>query len=128
MNIRFPVTTHYLRTIEKIISTAEAYGFEISEIREKKPHYVDSNHSIVKALQKSYFEETGEEPSLLSTGGNTYAGLMDCCVAFGPVFPGKEATAHQNDEYIEIEDLIRATAIYARAIYELANTDIEKSS
>ncbi|HYE82204.1 MAG TPA: dipeptidase PepV [Clostridia bacterium] len=128
LNIRFPVTTHYLRTIENIISAAEASSFETSEIREKKPHYVESGHSIVKTLQKVYYEETGEVPVLLSTGGNTYAGLMDRCVAFGPVFPGKEATAHRNDEHIEIEDLIKATAIYARAMYELANTDIEKSS
>lgn len=128
LNIRFPITTPYLRTIEKIISISEDAGFETSEIREKKSHYIDKDHPIVKTLQKVYYEETGEEPVLLSTGGNTYAGLMDCCVAFGPVFPGKEATAHQNDEHIEIEDLIKATAIYAKAIYELANIDIEKSS
>ncbi|HZG80309.1 MAG TPA: hypothetical protein VEZ13_05985, partial [Brevibacillus sp.] len=39
---------------------------------------------------------------------------------FGPLFPGRESTAHQTDEYIEIEDLMRAMAIYAQAIYELA--------
>jgi succinyl-diaminopimelate desuccinylase len=28
--------------------------------------------------------------------------------------------AHQKDEYIIIDDLLKATAIYAQAIYELA--------
>lgn len=128
LNIRFPVTAYYLRTIEKIISVAEAHGFETSEIREKKPHYVHESSPIVKTLQKVYYEETGETPALLSTGGNTYAGLMDCCVAFGPLFPGRQSTAHQDDEYIEIADLIKATAIYARAIYELGNMDVERGS
>jgi succinyl-diaminopimelate desuccinylase len=128
LNLRYPVTAHYLRIMERIICIAEASGFEISEAREKKPHYIDKDHPIVKTLQKAYYEETEKEPVLLSTGGNTYAGLMDCCVAFGPVFPGKEDTAHRKDENVEIDDLIQATAIYARAIYELANTDIKKSS
>jgi succinyl-diaminopimelate desuccinylase len=41
-------------------------------------------------------------------------------VAFGPLFPGREEVAHEKDEYMVIEDLLRATAIYAQAIYELA--------
>jgi succinyl-diaminopimelate desuccinylase len=40
-------------------------------------------------------------------------------VAFGPLFPGRPDIAHQKDEYIEIDDLLKATAIYAQAIYEL---------
>lgn len=128
LNIRYPVTTHYLRTIEKLTSISETSGFEVTEIRGKKPHYVDKNHQIIKTLQKVYYDATGEEPTLLSTGGNTYSGLLDCCVAFGSVFPGKEGTAHQKDEFIEIEDLLKATSIYAKAIYELANLEIEKNS
>lgn len=128
LNIRYPVTTHYLSTIERIISVAESSGFEVSQVRGKKPHHVTGDHPIIRTLKQVYYEETEQEPVLLSTGGNTYAGLMDYCVAFGPVFPGRESTAHQKDEYIEINDLLKSTAIYAKAIYELANLDIEKSS
>jgi succinyl-diaminopimelate desuccinylase len=41
-------------------------------------------------------------------------------VAFGPLFPGRDDIAHQKNEYMFIEDLLKATAIYAQAIYELA--------
>lgn len=36
------------------------------------------------------------------------------------LFPGRPDSAHQKDEYIEIDDLLRSTALYAEAIYELA--------
>ena len=52
-------------------------------------------------------------------GGGTYAKSMPNCVAFGASIPGKEYKMHQNNEQIEIEDLVKATAIYAKAIYEL---------
>jgi succinyl-diaminopimelate desuccinylase len=66
-----------------------------------------------------YTEQTGEEATLLSIGGGTYARSLKAGVAFGPLFPGRPDIAHQKDEYIEIEDLVKATAIYAQAIYEL---------
>jgi succinyl-diaminopimelate desuccinylase len=40
-------------------------------------------------------------------------------VAFGPIFPGKPDLDHQPDEYIEVEDLVKITQIYAHAIKEL---------
>jgi succinyl-diaminopimelate desuccinylase len=67
-----------------------------------------------------YEERTGEKASLLAIGGGTYARALKNGVAFGPLFPGKEETAHQTDEHIEVEDLLKAAAIYAQAIYELA--------
>ncbi|EOO33667.1 hypothetical protein IIU_02948 [Bacillus cereus VD133] len=71
-------------------------------------------------LQRVYEEQTGEKAELLAIGGGTYARSLKAGVAFGPLFPGKEELAHQKDEYIEIEDLLKATAIYAQAIHELA--------
>jgi succinyl-diaminopimelate desuccinylase len=32
------------------------------------------------------------------------------------LFPGRPDIAHQKDEYMYIEDLLKATAIYAQAI------------
>lgn len=66
-----------------------------------------------------YTEQTGEEAELLSIGGGTYARSLKAGVAFGALFPGREDVAHQKDEYMYIEDLLKATAIYAEAIYEL---------
>ncbi|MBP2242473.1 succinyl-diaminopimelate desuccinylase [Cytobacillus eiseniae] len=121
LNIRCPVETPYLRTIEKLNEVIKDYGFEVEEVREKKPHHVDKEQPIIKILQQAYEHETGENAALLTTGGATYARFIENGVAYGAVFPGKENTAHQKNEYIILEDLYKATAIYARAIYNLAN-------
>ena len=40
-------------------------------------------------------------------------------VAYGAMFPDYIDTMHQANEFIDVEDLFRAAAIYAEAIYEL---------
>ena len=85
-----------------------------------EPNYVEADHSLIQTLQAVYERQTGEEATLLAIGGGTYARSLDTGVAFGPMFPGREDVAHQKDEYIDIDDLLKATAIYAEAIYELA--------
>ncbi|MFD1739668.1 dipeptidase PepV [Bacillus salitolerans] len=120
VNVRCPVTTNYEETKRTLYQEVERRGFQVTAYRESQPHHVDAGHPMIKVLQTVYQEESGLEPTLLSSGGATYARFMENGVAFGSCFPGKEMTAHQKDEYIEIEDLLKATAIYARAIYELA--------
>jgi succinyl-diaminopimelate desuccinylase len=121
LNIRCPVTTDYDKTVEALSLKVQEYHFEVDSLRKTNPHHVDKNHPMIKTLQAVYHEETGDEPTLLSTGGATYARFMEYGVAFGANFPGKTMTAHQPNEYIDIDDLLKATAIYARAIYELGN-------
>ena len=70
---------------------------------------------------KVYKEQTGDlDSEPITIGGGTYARAMDNAVAFGPVFPGQVELAHQKDEYISIDNLIKLTEIYAHALYELA--------
>ncbi len=49
-------------------------------------------------------------------GGGTYARAMENIVACGPVFPGRECTEHQPDEYMFVEDLYQIREIYKQAI------------
>ncbi|WP_369426674.1 M20/M25/M40 family metallo-hydrolase [Paenibacillus ehimensis] len=112
-----------LRHVETIRDKVGKYRFAMEPPILKKPHHVAKEHPMIAALQAIYREETLLEPELLTTGGGTYASFLDNGVAFGALFPGKENVAHQTDEYIEIDELLQATVIYARAIYELANLD-----
>lgn len=120
INIRYPVTNDFEDTVNKIKEKALLARLDIKEVTDSKPHHVDKDHFLIKTLKKVYEEQTGNEATLLSMGGGTYARALDVAVAFGPTFPGKEAFIHQRDEYIEIDDFLKATAIYAQAIYELA--------
>jgi len=120
INIRYPVTYDMEKGKENIIEVAHQYGFEVDRFTNSKPHYVEENTTLIQTLKKVYEEQTGEEAKLIAIGGGTYARYLKTGVAFGPLFPGRPDVAHQKDEYMELDDLFKATAIYAQAIYELA--------
>ncbi|MGG0717390.1 dipeptidase PepV [Robertmurraya massiliosenegalensis] len=120
LNMRYPVTTNLDETLSKLKDKLSNEGFAIENFTDSKPHHVDEQDFLVQTLKKVYEEQTGEKAELLSIGGGTYARSLKSGVAFGPLFPGRPDIAHQKDEYMIIEDLLKATAIYAQAIYELA--------
>jgi succinyl-diaminopimelate desuccinylase len=120
LTCRYPVTNNMDETREKLDELLQEKGFVIGKFKDTKPHYVDENEFLIQTLKKVYEEQTGEEAYLISIGGGTYARSLKSGVAFGPLFPGRPDIAHQKDEYIDIDDLLKATAIYAQAIYELA--------
>lgn len=60
-----------------------------------------------------------KKAELLAIGGGTYARSLKAGVAFAHCSLERR-TCTSKDEYIEIEDLLKATAIYAQAIHELA--------
>ncbi|ALA69767.1 dipeptidase PepV [Geobacillus stearothermophilus 10] len=120
LNIRYPVTADGEAIRRTLAGAAAEHGFALSRFSDTKPHYIDPNHELVRTLQRVYEEQTGEPARLLAIGGGTYARALTAGVAFGALFPGRPDVAHQKDEYIEIDDLVKATAIYAQAIYELA--------
>ncbi|MEW9500733.1 dipeptidase PepV [Jeotgalibacillus marinus] len=120
LNVRYPVTYDMDRAIQKLTSELLELGIEIANIDDSKPHHVDGQDPFVQTLLRVYEEQTKERGELLAIGGGTYARSLTKGVAFGALFPGREDVAHQKDEYIDIDDLLRATAIYAQAIYEIA--------
>ena len=93
----------------------------------KKAHYrfllnhTDVNwDDLVKTLHDAYIKYTGDtETKLMTIGGGTYSRALSKAVAFGPAMPGREDVAHQVDEHIYVEDLLKGTAIYMEAIYQL---------
>jgi succinyl-diaminopimelate desuccinylase len=45
---------------------------------------------------------------------------MKNILGFGMLFCGNEDTMHKKNEYVKIDNLLKATNIYAEAIYKLA--------
>ncbi|WP_066063365.1 dipeptidase PepV [Neobacillus soli] len=123
MTCRYPVTNKMENTKAKLDALLETEGFTIENFSDSKPHHVDEKEFLIQTLKKVYEEQTGEKAELLAIGGGTYARSLKAGVAFGPLFPGRPDIAHQKDEYMYIEDLLKATAIYAQAIFELAKSE-----
>jgi len=121
INIRYPVT--YTTNVVYDAMEKELEGTGIKLIRGKHdmdPIYLPKDHELIKKLMQVYTKITGDDREPITMGGGTYARAMKNAVAFGPLFPGQPELAHQKDEYISVEDLLKITEIYAEALYELA--------
>jgi succinyl-diaminopimelate desuccinylase len=120
LNMRYPVTFDIEKGKGKIEETLKNSALKMENFTDSKPTYVKKDDPLIQTLQKVYEEQTGEKAELLAIGGGTYSRVLDHGVAFGALFPGREDVMHQKDEYAIVDDLLKATAIYAQAIYELA--------
>lgn len=125
LNIRFPKSTNgkqILSQLNESIKKTDLGEFKsVGFIQE--PHYVDQNDPIVKNLLAVYHDQTGFPAHQMIIGGGTYARLMKRGVAYGALFPDSDDTMHKANEHISLNDLKRATSIYAEAIYRLADLD-----
>ena len=119
LNIRYPNGVIFDNLFETLKSLFKQ--FEVTYNHHQKLLYNDPNSSLVQTLMSVYQKHTNDYENKAKTiGGGTFARAIPNVVAFGPHFPGKPSFIHQKDEYIEIEDLLKATIIYTEALYELA--------
>lgn len=117
LNFRYPKNTNpeQLKTgleqlpVDKV--TLADHGHE--------PHYCPIDDPMVATLLAVYEKHTGHKGHEQVIGGGTFGRLLKRGVAYGAMFPGDVNTMHQANEFIEVEQLYRAAAIYAEAIYEL---------
>jgi succinyl-diaminopimelate desuccinylase len=122
INVRYPIKSSSEEVYNGIRDSLKGTDIELIEGEgDTKPLYVPKDNFLVKKLMDVYREQTGDKDSEpIAIGGGTYARAMENAVAFGPVFPGQKEVAHQKDEFISIEHLMKITKIYAHALYELA--------
>lgn len=116
INIRYPVTYKEEDIVSKIEESLKDCGVKVKVLSHNAPLYIPEDHFLVKGLKEVYTKVTGEPAQALAIGGGTYARAIENAVAFGALFPGKPELAHQKDEYIEIDDLMLHTKLYAEAI------------
>lgn len=119
-NMRFPqgtdgdtILAQIKETLKDEKVTAEMVGLS------KEPHYVPKEDPLVETLLNVYHKQTGLEAHEMIIGGGTYGRLLKRGVAFGAMFPDSVDTMHQANEFMALDDLMRAMSIYAEAIYEL---------
>jgi len=120
MNIRYPHEWNIAEAEQLMERAFEPFGATFTATSHKEPLYVPTDDPLVQTLERVYRKQTGSDEPLLTIGGGTYARSMKKAVAFGMLFKDTEDRMHQKNERVPLEDLLKATAIYAEAIYELA--------
>ena len=119
LDIRYPIL--YSHTALTAALTAAIGGaLRVNVDSQTDPHHVAPNSQLVTALLDAYHEVTGLERICVATGGGTYAKCLEEGVAFGCAFPDDEDLAHQANEYLSIDGLMKSIRIFANAIVKLA--------
>jgi len=121
-DLRYPVTCDYEITSNKIIGKFEENGFALIENTNWDPVYFPKKHFLIEALLKAYQEVTKDMSEPISSGSGSYSKVMPNIAAFGAIFPGESEAWHRVNEFIDIDNLIKLTEIYAAAVYELSIT------
>ncbi|HGJ7653296.1 TPA: dipeptidase PepV, partial [Streptococcus pneumoniae] len=117
LNIRYPKGTSP-EQIKSILENLPVVSVSLSE-HGHTPHYVPMEDPLVQTLLNIYEKQTGFKGHEQVIGGGTFGRLLERGVAYGAMFPDSIDTMHQANEFIALDDLFRAAAIYAEAIYEL---------
>ena len=106
-----------------ITASAAEYDVDTEMVINDAPWYVSPESDLIKKLCEVYENMTGNKAELMSMGGGTYArSLKNRGVAFGPGFPETpdgSGGAHQANEYLSIDMLMRHAPICLQAMYEL---------
>lgn len=126
-HLRFSVNYRYPENAkpEETIATFDKEFDTKSTPKGEPSHYLlfDPKSKLVSTLLKAYRDETGDKSEPLTTGGGTYAKHAKNTIAFGALFPGRESTMHEPNEYMPLSDFFKSAEIYAHAIYLLGELD-----
>lgn len=120
VSMRYSVTYDFEASMTKAQQLLANKPFTVDVADNSVPHYVPEEDALVQTLLEVYRKHSGDLSKPLSTGGGTYARVMKKGVAFGMLYPGEADVAHQADEFVVVENLVKAAAIYAESIVALA--------
>lgn len=120
-NIRYPATWKGRELEQMCRAHLESLksGFALRVASDSPSLYFPLDHPLVKTIVDIYTEESGEVKQPGVTGGGTYARAIPNTVSIGTCWDG-DGKAHENDERYKIENLFRASRIYAHILYRLA--------
>lgn len=120
LDVRFPRGVDGMEIASRVQERLRPLGVRVVTEFHAPVHWVSPEDPLVQRLLAVYRQHTGDMTPPLTMGGLTYARTLGHAVAFGPALPGRPDVAHQADEHVFVEDLLRAARIYADAIVELA--------
>lgn len=120
LNYRYPHGVTFTEVVKKI----KVFYPTANADHHKALLYNDPKSPLIQTLLKVYQDNTGDYTNKpFSIGGGTFARAMPNVVAYGAHFLGTPSYIHQPEEFINIDELLLATAIYADALYRLATDE-----
>lgn len=116
---RTPLSATKENCADVIAEGLAAHGFEIEDTKMVKAHYVDGNSDFVKTLLRAYEDYSGDNGECICMGGGTYVHDIENGVAFGAISRDTVTNMHGANEFMPIDDILTAAAIFTEVIAEI---------
>lgn len=125
VDIRYPATKRGSDISAILEKAVQPYGLEYRLLSDAAPLYLPKGSPLIALLSGAYKDVTGEECSVFSMGGGTYARQMfGKGVAFGPGFPDQEdSREHDVDERIDLRRFKLHAQICLEAMYRMLTAE-----
>ncbi len=124
LDIRYPERYNHSDFENELKKILASCNLKITNFTKKLPHYVSPNDILVTKLYDAYVRNTNDFTNKpFTVGGGTYASVLDKAVAFGMGFPDELELAHQPNECLDIDNLMRGIKIYLDAILAIGEVD-----
>ena len=113
--------------LEELVRTRPGFRYSISDIMEFHPTMTESDAPVVKAVENAIGSVLNTVPEKIISPG-TYdqkhiarIGHLHDCIAYGP---GILDLAHQPDEYVVIDDMVKSSQVMALATLKLLGLEV----
>lgn len=122
VNVRYPVEWsggELKERCERFLADKRP-GWRLVSMDDSPGLHFPPEQEPVLSVVEAYREETGDMRKPGVMGGGTYARAVPRTVSVGAGFDG-DGPAHENDERIKVEHLVKMARIYANMLYRLAH-------
>lgn len=120
VDIRYPVTMNGENILNQVKKAASNENLHVKVLKHSLPLYVAEDSELIALLSDSYEAIMNEKPDIYSTGGGTYARVLQGKgVAFGPVFKDEVSNIHNANECINVEKFFEHAQICLEAMYRM---------
>jgi len=105
-------------------------GLSMVVIDDRPPTQTPADHPVVSAVVEAHRQIYNQAPVLVGVPGTTDGTILwrDAGVPTVTYGPGGKWIAHQVDEYVELDDLVRSAEVYAEAARLFLRVGIDASS
>ena len=118
-DVRAPLCANNENVTARIAGKLKEAGITMEEDQLTPVHYVPADTPFVQTLLQTYEEYFGKPGKPIYTGGGTYVHELKRGVAFGCMVPETDNHMHGDDEFMEIDMLVRSAKIFASVIRKI---------
>jgi succinyl-diaminopimelate desuccinylase len=121
VNVRYPVkwTGRELQDKWENHRAKDLPTYKLDRFSDSPPLYFPLDQKPVTTIVDVYRQETGDDKAPGVMGGGTYARAVPNTVSIGTGWEG-DGPAHENDEKVRVDHLLKMAKIYAHIFYRLA--------